>query len=52
VNKEAAAMCYSYRDCKMEEEARRKLWEKEERERREQKQKERQAKKDRELVRA
>jgi hypothetical protein len=45
-------MCYSYRDRKMEEEARRKLWDKEERERREQQKKERQAKKDRELVRA
>ena len=44
-------MCYSYKDRRMEEEARRKLWEKEERKRREQKQ-ERPAKKDRELVRA
>jgi len=47
-----AAMCYSYRDRQMEEEARRKLWEKEERKRREQQKKERQAKKDRDLVRA
>ena len=44
-------MCYSYKDRQMEEEARRKLWEKESRKRREQK-KERQAKKDRELVKA
>jgi hypothetical protein len=50
VSKEAAAMCYSYRNRQMED-ARRKQWEKEERRRREQK-KERQAKKDRELVRA
>ena len=47
-------MCYSYRDRQMEEEARRKLWEKEERKRREQQKpnKERPAEKDRELVRA
>ena len=45
-------MCYSYRDRRMEEEVRRKLWEKEERKRREQQKKERQAKKDRELVKA
>lgn len=45
-------MCYSYRDRRMEEEARRKLWEKEERRRRDLQKKERQAKKDRELVRA
>jgi hypothetical protein len=44
-------MCYTYKDRRMEEEARRKLWEKESRKRREQK-KERQAKKDRELVKA
>jgi hypothetical protein len=44
-------MCYSYKDRRMEEEARRKLWENESRKRREQK-KERQAKKDRELVKA
>jgi hypothetical protein len=50
-SKEAAAMCYSYKDRRMEEEARRKLWEKEARKRREQ-EKERQAKKDRELVKA
>jgi hypothetical protein len=52
VSKEATAMCYSYRDRRMEEEARRKLWEKEERWRHEQQKKERQAKKDRELVKA
>jgi hypothetical protein len=52
VSKEAAAMCYSYRDRRMEEEARREKWEKEERKRREQQKKERQAKKDLELVRA
>ena len=45
-------MCYSYRDRRMEEVARRKLWEKEVRRRREQQNKERQAKKDRELVKA
>ena len=45
-------MCYSYKDNQMEEKARRKLWEKEERKRREQQKKERQAKKERELVRA
>ena len=45
-------MCYSYRDRRMEEEARRKLWEKEERKHREQQKKEREAKKDRELVKA
>jgi hypothetical protein len=45
-------MCYSYRDRRVEAEARRKLWEKEVRRRREQQQKERQAKKDRELVKA
>jgi len=52
-SKEAAAMCYSYRDRQMEE-ARRKLWEKEARKRREQQKgnKRRPAEKDRELVRA
>ena len=45
-------MCYSYKNHQMKEEARRKLWEKEERKRREQQKKERQAKKDRQLVRA
>jgi len=44
-------MCYSYKDRQMEEEARRKLWEREARKRREQ-EKERRAKKDRELVKA
>jgi hypothetical protein len=50
VSKEAAAMCYSYRDRQIVEETRRKQWEKEERRRREQKKL--QAKKDRELVKA
>ena len=47
-------MCYSYRDRRMEEEARRGLWVKEERKRRERQKdkKGRQATKDRELVRA
>ena len=47
-------MCYSYRDRRMEEEAHRELWVKEERKRREQQKdkKRRQATKDRELVRA
>ena len=44
-------MCYSYKDSRMEEEARRKAWEKEQRERREQK-KERPAEKERRLVKA
>jgi hypothetical protein len=52
VSKEVAAMCYSYRDRRMEEGARRKLWEKEERRLREQQKKERETKKDRELVKA
>ncbi|HWS80957.1 MAG TPA: hypothetical protein VN178_08020 [Rubrobacter sp.] len=52
MSKEAVAMCYSYRDRRMEEEAHRKQWEKEGRRRREQQEKERQAKKDRELVKA
>jgi hypothetical protein len=52
VSKEAAAMCYSYRDRQIIEETRRKQWEKEERRRREQQKKELQAKKDRELVKA
>jgi hypothetical protein len=51
VNKEAAAMCYSYRDRHIEEEARRKLREEEARKRRKQK-KVRPAQKYRELVRA
>ena len=47
-------MCYSYKDRQMEEEARRGLWEKEERERRTQQKdkKRRPAEKERELVRA
>jgi hypothetical protein len=47
-------MCYSYRDRRIEEEARKKVWVKEERKRREQQKdkKGRQATKDRELVRA
>jgi hypothetical protein len=47
-------MCYSYRDRRIEEEARRELWVKEERKRRERQKgkKGRQATKDRELVRA
>lgn len=49
-------MCYSYRDRKMEEEARRAAWEREQRERREARakkaEKDRAADKDRELVRA
>jgi hypothetical protein len=47
-------MCYSYRDRRVEEEARRELWVKEERKRRERQKdkKGRQATKDRELVRA
>lgn len=52
MSKEAVAVCYSYGDRQVEEEARRKQWEKEERKRREQQKKERQAKKDRELVKA
>ena len=47
---EEAALCYSYRQRRMEEDARRKAWEREERERRE-KQK-RQAERERGLVRA
>ena len=49
------AVCYSYRDRKMEEEARRKAFEEEERRRREERvkkvEKERVSEKDRELVR-
>ena len=45
-------MCYSYRDRRMEEEARRKLWEKEARKRREQNKRARPVQKDRELVKA
>jgi hypothetical protein len=47
-------MCYSYRDRRMEEEARRELWVKEERKRRAQQKdkKRRPAERDRELVRA
>jgi hypothetical protein len=52
VSEEAAVMCYSYRDRRMEEEARREQREKEERRRLEQQEKERQAKKDHELVKA
>ena len=50
MSKEEVAVCYSYGDRQVEEEARRKQWEKEERKRRDQKK--RQAKKDRELVKA
>ncbi|CAN5850391.1 hypothetical protein BH18ACT11_BH18ACT11_24870 [soil metagenome] len=45
-------MCYSYRDRRMEEEARRKAWTKEERERRGQKVKDRPGERERGLVRA
>ncbi|MBA2535120.1 MAG: hypothetical protein H0V21_08915 [Rubrobacter sp.] len=45
-------MCYSYRDRRMEEEARTKAWEKEERERRKQEKKRRPAERERGLVRA
>jgi hypothetical protein len=47
-------MCYSYRDLRIEEEARRKQWEKEERKRREQLKDHRlrTVEKDRKLVRA
>jgi hypothetical protein len=47
-------MCYSYRDRQMEEEARKKVWVKEERKRRAQHKdkKRRPAERDRELVRA
>ena len=47
-------MCYSYRDRQMEEESRKKVWEKEERDRRAQHKdkKRRPAERNRELVRA
>lgn len=54
-SKEAAAMCYSYRDHQMEEETRRMMREREDRRRRAQRakkgEKERTSDKDRELVR-
>jgi hypothetical protein len=56
VSKEAAAMCYSYRDRQVDEEIRRTMQEREDRRRREEQakkdEKERAADKDRELVRA